>query len=97
VHRGWVAPQEYIVFREKGKPSAWCGAVSGRLVRHITNEQMDAYVAAGMPADGLSRYTQVSWSESYATSCGSFIDVTLPALAKFGRPEDVRMVFWFDN
>jgi hypothetical protein len=42
-------------------------------------------------------YTLVEWEEPYRESAKKFVDETLPALRKLGRPEDVRIVFWFDN
>lgn len=41
-HRGWVNVFEYSKFKQNGKPSGWCGGVSGGNVKHVTNKQMDA-------------------------------------------------------
>lgn len=42
-------------------------------------------------------FTQVEWSEPYNFSCRSFWWETIPKLLRLGKPEDVRIVFWFDN
>ena len=54
-------------------------------------------VDKSMADKGTQFYTQVEWGETYATSVGDFLTETLPALQLLGKPEDVRIVFWFDN
>jgi hypothetical protein len=46
---------------------------------------------------GKTPYTRVRWEVSYTDAAGSFYEKTMPALARLGAPEDVRIVFWFDN
>jgi hypothetical protein len=43
------------------------------------------------------RFTQVEWSERYSDSVKGFVEETIPALEALGAPEEVRIVFWFDN
>jgi hypothetical protein len=43
------------------------------------------------------RYTQVEWKEKYRDSVAHFLTHILPELEKLGAPEDVRIVFFFDN
>lgn len=45
----------------------------------------------------LSLFCQVSWVEPYFVSAGEFLSQTMPKLWRIGKPEDVRIVFWFDN
>lgn len=40
---------------------------------------------------------RLEWPESYSEMCDNFITQTIPALQALGSPEDVRIVFWFDN
>ena len=63
---------------------------------HITPEEMDSRIAES-PEDGKSAYTQIEWGVSYRDCVGSFLTETIPALQKLGAPDDVRIVFWFDN
>lgn len=42
-------------------------------------------------------YTQVEWTEPYYESAGSFWSKTMPRLLALGKPEDVRICFFFDN
>jgi hypothetical protein len=95
LHRGWVNVPSYKVFKEKGKPDSWSGGVGGGMVEHLTNKEMDARIESGTAHE--SCYTQVEWSETYATSVDGFLTETLPRLRELGGPDDVRMVFWFDN
>lgn len=46
-----------------------------------------------------SNYTVVEWEEAYAVSVKPFLTETMPKLEalSYGRPENVRIVFWFDN
>jgi hypothetical protein len=37
------------------------------------------------------------WETSYFTLASEFLSTTLPKLLRLGKPEDVRIVFWFDN
>ena len=98
-HRGWVSPEQFEIWRLKGKPESWSGGVGGHLVEHITWQEMDRKCKKGFfkRKSKLSYYCSVEWEESYYESCKDFVDVTIPALQKLGKPEDVRIVFWFDN
>jgi len=42
-------------------------------------------------------YVLCKWSQPYYKSCRNFLSDTLPRLWRLGRPEDVRITFWFDN
>jgi hypothetical protein len=50
-------------------------------------------------AEPVHYYTRVSWQSSYAVSAGAFLEETMPKLEalSYGKPENVRIVFWFDN
>lgn len=109
---GVVSPMEYAYFKKHGHPNSWCGAVGGGSVKMITNEQMDLIVKSGMAraiekafklnhsiAWGLAGqfYTEVSWNRTYKQCAGYFYTKTIPQMKKLGKPEDVRLVFFFDN
>ncbi len=42
-------------------------------------------------------YCKVEWEISYARECAYFWWKAIPVLLRMGNPEDVRIVFWFDN
>lgn len=98
--RGWVDPAEFLKFKEKGKPEEWCGGIFGPKL--VSNDEMARGIASGEIATSGNRLTtthatQVEWQEPYKDSAGSFFTETMPALRALGNPDDVRIVFWFDN
>ena len=42
-------------------------------------------------------YCHVSWQETSCDATGNFWSKCVPRLLHLGKPEDVRIVFWFDN
>lgn len=99
-HRGVVNWREYMEYKEKGKPPSWCGDVSGGGVRNVSNQEMGRIISEGVE-DMRLIYTRVQWTETYRDSCSYFLNTTLPALQKlaekYGGPENLRIVFWFDS
>lgn len=67
--------------------------------------------SSGEPTDRLSPDTRraleakfgprpvfnIEWSVAYLDPAQQFLGTTLPRLWRLGAPEDVRIVFWFDN
>ena len=94
VKRGWVDADGFKEFVADGKPSSYSGGVSGGKVSHVSNETMKSAVAAG---ETTNLYTQVEWRETYAESAHSFLVETVSELEKLGSPDEVRIVFFFDN
>lgn len=108
--RGAVSPKEFARFYLTGRPDSWSGAVIGGGAHHISNDEMLALIKNGrenftwkdyhaMDNGGLiaSHYTQVSWQVKYYEIAREFLGETLPQLWRLGAPEDVRIVFFFDN
>lgn len=110
--QGWVdGPNfeefdRYLKSQQEG-PEEYCGAVDGGNIKHISNEEMKALI--GEPKGwGASReaailessrdcYTLVEWTIPYYKCCREFLGETLPKLWRLGNPNEVRIVFWFDN
>ena len=92
-HRGYVDEKQFKVYEEKGKPEECCGGIGGGSVLIVGNDTM----RKGKKPKGRDMYTQVEWEETYADSVRWFIDRVIPALRELGKPENVRMVFFFDN
>lgn len=42
-------------------------------------------------------YCSVEWNETYYRSAANFWSECIPKLLRLGKPDDVRIVFWFDN
>ena len=120
--RGVVSAVEYAQWagwrRGAGKgPESYCGGISGRDIKHITEEEMAVLVrdtekavraeATDHPTNGQVRdivgqrlknlYCQVSWTEPYYEAASNFLSECLPKLWRLGKPENVRIVFWFDS
>ena len=94
-HRGVVDSKEYTECKERGKPSSWCGGTWGNNVKYVTPDEMDDLLKNS--ADLNNVYTLVSWSETYEESATDLLEVVRNDLSSLGKPDDVRIVFWFDN
>jgi hypothetical protein len=100
-HYGVVSESEFRVWQEKGKPSSWSGGVSGGMVVHLTNEEMDALINGEYTREeGKTYYTRVSWEETYAESASDFYPRCVEELKKLSDRtdlSDVRIVMGFDS
>lgn len=106
VRKGIVDATQYKEFKKKGKPSGWCGGVGGGMTKIVENSQMDSLLAAGYDKLKLEGeawsllphfYTAISWKETHRSACSDFLTTVIPQLKKLADPENVRIVFWFDN
>jgi hypothetical protein len=95
------------------QPKSWCVSVGGGGVKHLTAEAMTAAVdsvLSGLPKDApyatqeqaiISQlggtYAMFEWQVSYYQACAGFWGSAIPKLLHLGNPEDIRLVFWFDN
>jgi hypothetical protein len=95
---GVVSEKEYLHFKENGKPDSWAGDVSGRSVEHVSNAEMELILSGQIEREeGINYYTRVQWTETYKASVGNEWFNTLNHLRELGNPDNVRLVFWFDN
>ena len=100
-HCGVVDAREYVEFKKKGKPSAWSGSISGPNIKHVSNEEMDEYLANGgaLPTQKYSSpglYTLIEWEETYEYACGDFLDVMKRLRGEYPK-DNIRLVFYFDS
>ena len=93
--QGWVDPLNYLFWKFEGRPRAWNAAVLGQAARRVSNEEMEEALTWGRPSAHL--YTTVQWQETYRRCASDFLEQTLPRLRSLGPPDDVRIVFFFDN
>lgn len=110
---GWVNPQNFLLWQKEGRPHEWSGGIAGGGIEHQSWREMKSYIENGYIVfsddgqtytgrfDGIagarSYYAYVEWPISYQTAAGRFYEHVIPALQKLGAPEDVRIVFGFDN
>ncbi len=94
-------------------PENYSGGVFGRGIKNIPEEEMRDLIkrsvdeAEGiMPYDKRQEflrerlanfYTTVQWKQPYYKCADTLLSRTLPRLWRLGSPDDVRIVFWFDN
>lgn len=102
--RGYVNAAEYSDWirwrRQRGEgPESYCGGVGGGATKIISEPEMAELVnvAANDKELPFSTYCKVSWIESYHSLTRHFWWSCIPKLLALGKPEDVRIVFWFDN
>jgi hypothetical protein len=91
-------------------PRAYSGGIWGGDIEHISEEEMARRIKAiherykqydererAIKNELIRAYCQVEWETPYYRAAGSFLSETLPRLWRLGKPEDVRVVFWFDS
>lgn len=95
--------------RQGEGPEESCGDVMGRAIQKISNDEMASHIKAvvgdkrgsefqeAIASLNPNFYTLVKWEMTYAKCCRTFLSETMPKLWKLGKPDDVRIVFFFDN
>ena len=109
-HRGYVDAVEFWKWnrwnRAHGEsPDSYSGDVGGG-IRKVPEAEMHQLLEPygkgwsaekRIQADLGSVYCQVEWEQPYYKSVRGFWSDTMPRLLRLGKPEEVRIVFWFDN
>lgn len=69
----------------------------------VSQKQKEAYEKDGKRPESWCKWTnqkdyvQMSWPSNIKFYCEDFVENTIPQLQALGDPEDVRIIFWFDN
>lgn len=105
MHRGVITLEQYKKLKDVGGcPDNWSGGISGHNIVTIDEDEADEIILEEI--EGLVRkkfigkeiYVNYHWTSTYADSAKYFIDETMPVLKGLDEnPENVRIVFWFDN
>lgn len=97
--RGVVSLGEYEDWIKSGRnaPHSYCGGVAGRSVISLSEEEYLKFKGADQLDSEKEYYLRIQWQQSYESAARYFLENTVPSLQKLGSPEDVRLVFWFDN
>jgi hypothetical protein len=92
--------------RQGESPDETCGGIDGPKIRKVTEAEMKAilepYGQEWSAADKIKKeldhvYCHCEWEQPYYRCCRNFLSDTMPRLWRLGSPDDVRIVFWFDN
>lgn len=118
---GTIDLRTYRKWMKQGKndyPEKYSQGVSGPLVMHISNHDMENIINSTEDEGeeisttlfkckkwekrkSIDFYTRVRWQAKYKDVCYIFYNFMIPALQKlsdqYGGPENVRIVFSFDN
>ena len=101
IKRGVVDPSEYQTFKKYGYPNSWCGGVSGRTVKMISNSEMENIIKHQNETSNVDYYTKIEWKENLIERLGYFfydlLNEMISALGDNDNLEDVRLSFCFDN
>lgn len=100
--QGYLSLREYKeVLNTKKNPESWCGDISGINIIKIDTDEADLFIKKELDKcrsyDKKEIYVLYKWNILYKEYCGDFLNISLPALQDLGNPEEVRIVFWFDN
>lgn len=107
IYKAWVDGGK------NGAPASYSGGVGGPNVVHVSNKEMEEliengtapvknlkelgpYVLGEDAMDGKSYYTTVRWTELYSESAEDFLEA-LKEIRELGKPDEVRICFYFDN
>ena len=94
-HTGYVDAASYKSYLTLGYPDTWAANVGGLHTYKISERQMKTRISKGLSAEGY--YCLVSWTEFLGEAVEHFLTTTLKELKHLGNPDDVRIVFFFDN
>lgn len=99
--------------RENGLgPEEYSGDVWGQMVKFADEKELSNSIATFVNSQKDKTYAEIeraidqrfphtyariSWEVPYFRAAGSFFSEAVPKLLRLGKPEDVRIVFWFDN
>jgi hypothetical protein len=91
---GYVNDNEYNNFRTNKKPDSWCSWVGGSSVKIL--EHPSEIVER---KEGIFYYYLISWKQTLRDLCSDFLNSMKKVEEKLKNysPEEIRIVFWFDN
>lgn len=97
----WNEYEHWVKTRTEDQPSpmSYSGDVWGRDIKKVSVEQFEMWEKnpESRPQNPENYYARASWGISYRQAVGGRFWDYVEYLKTLGKPEDVRMVFWFDN
>lgn len=86
--------------RKEGRaPKSYCQGAYGANIKNISEERMVELTEDKNTNEDYLRacYCYIEWKEPYYRLCSMFLGESIPRMWRLGTPENVRIVFWFDN
>lgn len=106
----WNRGGEYSGRSKGDAPESWAGDVSGGNVVKLSEQELLRRFEQAFAGETNYRkqaeiikeqlenvYCRASWTQKYYQMASYFLSHVLPELLALGDPENVRIVFWFDN
>lgn len=98
IKKGVLTIAEYKKCRdEETAPTSWCGDVSGENIITVNATAADSIIANTKKVKDKEVYVEYHWPIKYSDHAKSFLEDTIPQLKELGNPDEVRIVFLFDN
>ena len=99
---GLVGKDGFMQYKTDGYPNYWRSAewVDENNELCITNNQMGQICLGiyGLLEPNRKYYTKIAWDQSHRDAVGwQYLKGIFDKLASYGEPDEVRLVFWFDN
>lgn len=97
--RGTLSFEKYKSYKNSDSiPDDYSGSVWGGGTVTIDEDDADKILnGADSPAPLNKLYVNCHWPEIYRSTCQWFLENTVEVLKTLGDPDNVRIVFWFDN
>lgn len=106
--RGFVNKKEFVRFKLTGKPDSWCGGTSApkisnddmlaKILEECGDEKLGWNSFHNLKDDLFTGFvTSVEWDIPYYEQAAEFLSETMPKLWRLGKPNEVRIVIWFDS
>ncbi len=96
---GVIPLKSYEEYTKTGTiPKDSCLGICGPYIEIISPEEADD-ILSGMIRrhNWIGYYVPLTWFESFMDIDELFFTRTIPEMMKLGEPENVRLIFWFDN
>lgn len=95
---GFFDIKDYLSYKETGQPEQWYDKYQAAGHEVISNEEMEKRSNNIAFWGGEKYVTEITWEFPYKESAPYFWETVVPTMAALDPdPENVRMVFWFDN
>ena len=96
--RAYFNEENWLSFVESGKIKRFCDAETLPVtIRRVRHDEIPNVLGRRNRQFRDTYQIQFEYMKKYSEAAGAFYTKTIPALRELGQPENVRIVFWFDN